>query len=67
MTLIAYLFLRLRPAKNVVRYMCKSVASDYPSKRNMANESQLCLNLSDKIIIISIDQREGSLVPKSLF
>ena len=23
MTLIAYLFLRLRPAKNVVRYMCK--------------------------------------------
>ena len=23
MTLIAYIFLRLRPAKNVVRYMCK--------------------------------------------
>ena len=23
MTLLAYLFLRLRPAKNVVRYMCK--------------------------------------------
>ena len=23
MTLIAYLFLRIRPAKNVVRYMCK--------------------------------------------
>ena len=47
MTLIAYLFLRLRPAKNLVRYMYKIPASDYPSKRNMVNRSQLCLNLSD--------------------
>ena len=30
MTLIAYLFVRLRLAKNVVRYMYKSPASDYP-------------------------------------
>ena len=30
MRLIAYLFVRLRPAKNVVRYMYKSPASDYP-------------------------------------
>ena len=28
MTLIAYLFLRLQPAKSVFRYMCKSLASD---------------------------------------
>ena len=28
MTLIAYLFVRLRAAKNVVRYICKSPASD---------------------------------------
>ena len=26
--------------------MCKSRASDYPSKRNMVSESQLCVNLS---------------------
>ena len=37
MTLIAYLFLRLRPTKIVVRYMCKSSTWDYPSKRNMVN------------------------------
>ena len=48
MTLIAYLFLRLRPAKSVVRYMCKSPASDYPFKRKMVNGSQLLLNLSDR-------------------
>ena len=30
MRLIAYLFVRLRLAKNVVRYMYKSPASDYP-------------------------------------
>ena len=29
-TLIAYLFLRLRPAKNVVRYMCKKSRSRLP-------------------------------------
>ena len=33
MALIASLFLRLRPAKNVVRYLCKSPTSDYPSKK----------------------------------
>ena len=47
MTLIAYLFLRLPPAKNGVRYMYKTPASDYPSKRNMVNGCQLCLNLSE--------------------
>ena len=67
MALIAYLFLRLQPAKNVVRYICKSPASDYPSKRNMANESQLCLNLSDKTCTIIIDKRDGSSAAKSLF
>ena len=41
MTLIAFLFRRLCPAKSVVRYMCKSSTSFYPSKRNMANWSQL--------------------------
>ena len=41
MTLIAFLFVRLCPAKSVVRYMCKNPASDYPSKRNMENWSQL--------------------------
>ena len=45
----------------------KSPASDNPSKTNMANESQLCLNLSDNTCIIFIDQRECSLVVKSLF
>ena len=151
-TLIAYLFLRLRPTKNVVRYMCKkfrsrlpfqkehgkrvstllksewqhlhhiywstgrqlsckrsvlviwetlrlflntmtavdkcslpnrdnlmepihmwldicvkSPTSDYPSKTDMVNVSQLCLNLSDSTCGIFIAQREGKLVPKSLF
>ena len=64
MTLIAYLFLRLRPAKIVVRYMCKSPASDYPSKRNMVNGSGLCLNLSDSTCGIFISQREDNLVEK---
>ena len=67
MRLIAYLFLRQRPAKNVVRYIYKSPTSDYPSKRNMVNGSQLCLNLSDKTCTRFIDQREGSLVAKTLF
>ena len=47
MTLIAYLFLRLRLAQSVFRYMCKSPASVYPFKRNMVNGSQVFLNLSD--------------------
>ena len=67
MAVIAYLFLRLRPAKNVVRYMCKSPASDYPSKRNMVNGFQLCLNMSKSTCGIFIAQREGNLVAKSLF
>ena len=67
MRLIAYLFLRQRPAKNVVRYIYKSPTSDYTSKRNMVNGSQLVLNLSDKTCTIFIDQGEGSLVAKTLF
>ena len=67
MTPIAYLFLRLRPAKSVVRYMCQSLASDYPSKRNIANESQPCLNLSDKTCGIFIDSRESNWVAKRIF
>ena len=67
MTFIDYLFPRLRPAKSVVRYMCKSPPSDYPSKRNMVNGSQLCLNLNDSTCGIFIAQWEGNLVAKSLF
>ena len=67
MALIAYLFLRLRPAKRVVRYMCKRSASDYPSKRNMSSGSQLCLNLSSNNCTIFIDQREDSLAAKVSF
>ena len=67
MTLIAYLSLRLRPVKIMVRYMCQSPASDYPSKRNMTNEFQLCLNLSSNTCTIFIDQRAGILVAKSFF
>ena len=55
MTLIAYLFLRLHPAKSVVRYMCKSPTSDYPSKRNMVSGSQLCLYLSHNTCTIFTD------------
>ena len=40
-TLIAYFFLRLRPAKSVVRSMCKSPASDYYSRGNRVNGFQL--------------------------
>ena len=67
MTLIAYLFGRLRPAKNVVRYMCKSLASDYRSKRNMVNRSELYLNLSESTSAKFVAQQEGTLVGKSLF
>ena len=68
MTLIAHLFLRLHPAKpSVPRYMCKSPASYEPSKWKMVNMSQLCLNLSDSTCGIFIAQREGNLVPESLF
>ena len=63
-TLIVYLFLRLRPAKSVVRYMCKRPASDYPSKRNMASGSQPCLKLSGNTCTIFIDQGERSLAAK---
>ena len=67
MTLIAYLLLRRRPAKNVATYMFKSPALDYPSKRKMVNGSQLSLNLSDSTCDIFIAQQEGHLVAKSLF
>ena len=67
MTLIANLFVRLHPAKNVVRYMYKSPTSHYPSKRNMVNGSQLCLNMSESACVIFIAQREGNLVAKSIF
>ena len=67
MTLIAYLFVRLRTAKNVVRYMCKSLASDYRSERNMENRSELCLNLSESTCAKFVAKREGNLVGKSLF
>ena len=67
MTLIAYLFVRLGPAKNVVRYMCKNPAADYPSKRNMVHGSQLCLNLRNGICGIFVAKREGRLVAKSVF
>ena len=67
MTLIAYLFLTLRSAKSVVRYICKSPTSDYYSKRNRVNGSQLCWNLIDSTCSIFIDQREDNLVAKSLF
>ena len=60
LTLIAYFFLRLRAAKCLVRYMCKSHASDYPSKGNMINVSQLFLNLSDRTCGIFIAQREDN-------
>ena len=33
MTLIAYLFLRLQPAKNLVRYMCKKSPSRLPFQK----------------------------------
>ena len=55
MTLIAYSFLRLRPVKAWLDICVKSPPSDYPSKRNMANESQPCLNLSEKTCGIFID------------
>ena len=64
MTLITYVFLRLRPAKIVIRYMCIIPASDYPSKSNMVNGSQLCLNLIDSTYGIFIAQGEGNLVAK---
>ena len=67
MTLIAYFFLRLPPAKSVVRYMCKSPTSDYPFKRKNLNRSQLCLNLRDSTCGIFFAHQEGNLVPKSLF
>ena len=67
MTLIAYLFVRLRPAKSVVRYMCKSPTLDYYSERNRVNGSQLCWNLIESTCSIFIDQRERNLVAKSLF
>ena len=67
MRLVAYLILRLRRAKIMVRYMRKSPTSDYPSKRNIVNGSQICLNLSDSTCGIFIAQREGNLVAKSLF
>ena len=54
-------------SQSVVRYMCKSLASDYPSKRKMVNGSQLCLDLSDSTCGIFLAQREGNLVAKDLF
>ena len=65
-TLIAYLFLRLRPVKSVLRYMCKSPTSDSYYKRNRVNGSQLCWNLIESTCSIFICQREGNLVAKSL-
>ena len=67
MTLIAYLFLRLRPGKSMVRYMCKSATSDYYSKRNRVTRSILFWNLVESTSSIFIDQRESNLIRKSFF
>ena len=68
MTLIAYWFHRLRPTKNVVRYMLKkSLLQNTLPKGNTANGSHLFLNLSDRTCGIFIAQLERNLVAKSLF
>ena len=67
MTLIVDIFLRLRPAKSVVRYMCKSLSSDYPSKRNRVNGSGLCLNMSESTCGIFIAQRKRTSSCKKSF
>ena len=38
MTLIAHLFLKLRPAKNVVRYMCKKCPSRLPFQKKYGRQ-----------------------------
>ena len=67
MTLMAFLFPKLRTPKTWVDKFLKSPVSEGPWKSNMANVPKHCWNLHRSIFIIFIDYFEVNWVGKSIF
>ena len=69
MTLIAYLFPKLRTPENVARYMSKKSHFQGPFDRQhgMVNGFKHCCDLDDSTFTIFTDHLEGNWVRKSLF
>ena len=65
-TLIAYVFRKLKTAKEVVRQMSKKSVSEDPSKSTMLNGPKQCRGLHGSTFAILIDHCEGNWVGKSL-
>ena len=67
MTLIDFLFPKIRTLKTWSGKCLKSPVSEDPSKRNMVNVPDHCRNLHQSIFIIFIDHWQVKLVGKSFF
>ena len=67
MTVIDFLFPKLRPAKTWTDKCLKSPVSEDPSTSNMVNLPKQCWNLHDSIFIKFIDQCQVNWVGRSLF
>ena len=67
-TLIAYVFSKLRTAKKTWRDIClKSLVSEVPSTGNMVNGPKTRWNLHDSTLIIFIDHSDENWVGENLF
>ena len=67
MTLIDFLFPKLRNLKTWSDKCLKSPVLEDPSKRNMVSVPEHCRNLHQSIFITFIDHWQVKLVGKSLF
>ena len=60
MTLIAYLFPKLRTPENVARYMSKKSHFEDPLTDNMVNGFKHCCDLDKSTVTIFTDHVEGN-------
>ena len=67
MTLVAFVFLRLRTAKTWLDKYLKSAVWEDPWKSNMVKVHKRCWNLHHRTFIIFIDPCQFNLVGKTLF
>ena len=67
MTLIAYVFPKLRTPKKGLEICVKNSVSEGPSTSNIVNGPKHCCNLDDGTFTLLIDHCEHNSVRKSLF
>ena len=65
MTLLAYVFQKLRTVKDIDKFL-KSLVSEHISTVNMLKGHKHCWNLHDDIFIIFVHYSEGNSVGKCL-